>query len=226
MLGHISRLSSPELASPEVTKLINRLLAISGLSVCPLSLPRMNWKIVFRLSVIAAVSLLMSQVSCAASERVPAWLIDEQTTLRLSALKMRFGTFQGITSVGAGDDLALGFTSFYLRNSQITPVPVELSNVLRTFLQQGDKLPERFPLSGACAAFLLFSDGKHSEPLLVVISQTRPFVSIGKAHVVDEDVYQSDAKSVISASGESEQLWTFFESLAKKLGTLAKTPSK
>lgn len=186
----------------------------------------MDWRVVLRLSVIAAASLLLSLVRCAASERVPAWLIDEQNTLRLSPLKMRFGTFQGVTSVGAGDDLALGFTSFYLRDSQTTPVPVEVSNVLRTFLQQGDQHPGRFPLSGACAAFLLYSDGKHSEPLLVVISQTRPFVGIGKAHVVDEDVYQSDAKSVISASGESEQLWTFFESLARKLGTLAKTPPK
>lgn len=37
MLGHVSRLSSPELASPEVTKFTNRLLEISRLSVCPLS---------------------------------------------------------------------------------------------------------------------------------------------------------------------------------------------
>lgn len=178
-------------------------------------------KIVLRILAVVTALLLMPQASHGESDRVPAWLFEPQKAVQLSPLKTRAGAFQGITSVGSGDDLALGFASFYLREAKAISMSGELGKVIRAFLEKGVQSPGRFPLSGTLAAFLLFSEANLSEPLIIVVSRTRPFFAVGKAHVVDEDVYQIDAKSHISASGESEYLWAFFEALARKHGYLA-----
>ena len=164
---------------------------------------------------------MRSKVLGCERNKLPLWLSSTDSAgVRVSPLKGRGGAFQGITAVAGGNDLRVGFVTFYVRDSRSIPLPKEIVTGLRTLMENGDQSAGKFPLAGFQARFLLFDAAASADEFIVGISRVQHWVTIGKAYKVDQDIYQNDASDGAAAAADMRIIWTFFQALATEHGLI------